>query len=275
MSTEPTSPLPGSSLAASLPCCQSLAHTLTSLYTYITNPVQDLQHVSCLTSLTRLQLSINFAQASQPGLLDHMTAQIAQITGLKALQLYDFPHSFTKSMSHGLPNLQELVSNGVGPVLDVQHCTQLTSLTVADGADITGLKQVHLPAGQTCCLEQLSVDIFSEEGAGYTLSNLDDALKLSSLAFRGSYPCNLLNVQNISSASSGSSSAGPWPPLMHSLHRLSIIEMPCAPPAVWAQYGSLCEVDATPTGPPSLWCKRLPLKQSVGSSIPDFSDLGI
>jgi len=102
-----------------------------------------------------------------------MTAQIAQITGLKALQLYDFPHSFTKSMSHGLPNLQELVSNGVGPVLDVQHCTQLTSLTVADGADITGLKQVHLPAGQTCCLEQLSVDIFSEEGAGYTLSNLD------------------------------------------------------------------------------------------------------
>jgi len=27
----------------------------------------------------------------------------------------------------------------------------------------------------------------------------------------------------------------------------------------------------TPTGPPSLWFKRLPLKQSVGSSIPGFS----
>ncbi len=30
-----------------------------------------------------------------------------------------------------------------------------------------------------------------------------------------------------------------------------------------------------PTGPPSLWFKRLPLKQSVGSSIPGFSELGI
>jgi len=181
-----------------------------------------------------------------------MTSQITQISGLKALQLRDFPHSFTNAVSHGWPKLQELVSNGFGPVLDVQHCTQLTSLTVGDDDVVSGLRQVHLPAGQTCYLEQLSVDIFSEEGAGYTLSNLDDALKLSSLAFRGSYPCNLLNVQNISSASSGSSSAGPWPPLMPSLHRLSIDDMPCAPPAVWAKYGSLCELELSAYHQPRL-----------------------
>ena len=177
-----------------LPRCRSLASTLTSLSTRITKPCQDLQHASCLTSLTRLQLSIGAVEASQPEALDQMTAQITQITRLKALQLKSFPHSFTKSVSRGLPSSQELVSDGFGPVLDVQHCTQLTSLTVADGADITGLKQVHLPAGQTCCLEQLSVDIFSGEGAGYTLSNLGNALKLSSLAFCGSYPCNLTKL---------------------------------------------------------------------------------
>jgi len=200
-----------------------LAHTLTNLSTYITNPVQDLQHVSCLTSLTRLQLSINFAQASQPGLLDQMTAQITQITGLKALQLYDFPHSFTKSMSHGLPNLQELVSNGFGPVLDGQHCTQLTSLA-AEGT----LTQSHLPAGQMCCLKQLSLIISS----GCTLSNLSDALRLSFLAFVDRCPSNLIDVQSISSSTStNSSSAGPWPPLP-SLYSLRIGDMPCAPPVI-------------------------------------------
>ncbi len=50
-------------------------------------------------------------------------------------------------------------------------------------------------------------------------------------------------MQNISSASSDSSSAGPWPPLMPSLYSLSIGDMPCAPPAVWAKYGSLCELE--------------------------------
>ena len=184
-----------------------------------------------------------------------MTAQITQITRLKALHLESFPHSFMKSVSHGLPNLQELVSDGFGPVLDVQHCTQLTSLTVVDvtgGADDTGLKQLHLPAGQTCCLEQLILDIFSEKGAGYALSNLGNALKLSSLAFCGSYPCNLANVQKSSSASLDSSSAESWPPLMPSLHRLSIDDMPCAPPAVWAKYGSLCELELSAYHQPSL-----------------------
>ncbi len=235
-----------------LPRCQSLASTLTSLSTRITKPCQDLQHTSCLTSLTRLQLSVGSVEASQPEALDQMTAQITQITRLKALHLQSFPHSFIKSVSHGLPNLQELVSDGFGPVLDVQHCTQLTSLTVVDGADVTGLKQLHLPAGQTCCLEQLSLDIFSEEGAGYTLSNLGNALKLSSLAFCGSYPCNLTNVQNSSSASLDSSSAEAWPPLMPSLHRLSIDDMPCAPPAVWAKYGSLCELELSAYHQPRL-----------------------
>ena len=183
-----------------------------------------------------------------------MNSQITQIPGLKALQLHDFPHSFANSVSHGLPKLQNLISIGFGPVLDVQQCTQLTSLTVADYNNVSGLRQVHLPAGQMCCLEQLSIDIYSEEGAGYTLYNLGDALKLSSLAFPycGSYPCNLTDVQSISSASSDSSSAGPWPLVMPSLQRLSILEMPCVPPAVWANYGSLCELELRQYRQPSL-----------------------
>ena len=194
----------------SLPRCQSLAHTLTSLSTHITNPLEDLQHVSCLTSMTRLQLSINFPQASQPGALDQMTAQITQITGLKALRLYNFPHSSAKSMSLGLSNLQELESAGFGPVLDVQHCTQLTCL---DGEG--SLKQVYLPAGQLCCLEQLSLNITS----GCTLFNLGDALRLSSLTFIKQCP---IDVQRVSSSTfTNSSSAGSWP-LLPSLHSLRI-----------------------------------------------------
>ncbi len=214
-----------------MPRCQSLAHTLTSLSTHITNPLQDLQHVSCLTSMTRLQLSIDFPQASQPGALDQMTAQITQITGLKALRLYNFPHSSAKSMSLGLSNLQELESAGFGPVLDVQHCTQLTCL---DGEG--SLKQVYLPAGQLCCLEQLSLNITS----GCTLFNLGDALRLSSLAFIKQCP---IDVQRVSSSTfTNSSSAGSWP-LLPSLHSLRIGVMRCAPPAIWAKYGSFCELE--------------------------------
>ncbi len=131
-----------------LPRCQSMASTLTSLSICVTNLYNDLQHVSCLTNLTRLELSTEYLEASQPEALDQMTAQITQIHGLKALHLLDFPHSFTNSVSHEIPNLQELVSDGFGPVLDVQHCTQLTSLTVGDDVDLSGLRQVHLPAGQ-------------------------------------------------------------------------------------------------------------------------------
>jgi len=192
--------------------------------------------------MTQLHLSIS-SPTPQPEVMDQMAKQIMQIPGLKALQLLGFPHSFANSVSHGLPQLQNLESNGCGPVLDVQQCTQLNSLTVADYNYVSRLRQVHLPARQTCCLEQLSIEIFSEDGAGYTLSHLGSALRLTSLAFVRSYPCNLINVQNISSASSDSRSAGPWPPLMPSLQRLSILEMPCAPPAVWAKYGSLCELE--------------------------------
>lgn len=225
-----------------LPRCQSLASSLTSLSTCVTSPLQDLQHVSCLTNMTQLHLSIS-SPTPQPEVLDQMATQITQVPGLKALQLLGFPHSFANSVSHGLPQLQNLESNGRGPVLDVQHCTQLTSLTVADYNNVSRLRQVHLPARQTCCLKQLSIEIFSKEGAGYTLSHLGGALRLTSLAFVGSYPCNLINVQNISSASSDCSSAGPWPPLLPSLQRLSILVMPCAPPDVWAKYGSLSELE--------------------------------
>ena len=191
--------------------------------------------------MTQLQLSIS-VPTPQPEALDQLTLQITQIPSLKALQLLHLPPGFANSVSHGLPNLQKLVLNGFGPVLDVQHCTQLTSLAVADCKDVSGLRQVHLPAGQTCCLEQLSIKVF-KEGAGYTLSHLGSAFRLTSLAFCGLYPCNLIDVQNISSSSFDSSSAGPWPPLMPSLQRLSILEMPCNPPVVCAKYGSLCELE--------------------------------
>ena len=225
----------------SLPRCQSLAYSLTSLTTHITNPLQDLQHVPSLTSLTRLQLSLNSAKASQLAALDQMTAQITQITGLKALRMHDFPHSSTNSISQGLPNLQELVLRGFGPVLDVQHCTQLTSLTVADDTDVSGLRQVDLPVEQTCCLEKLSLRISS----GCALSNLGDALRLSSLAFYDHCPSNLIKLSSISSSTSTNSSfAGPWPPLP-SLYSLRIGYLPCAPPVVWTEYACLCELNLT------------------------------
>ena len=141
----------------SLPRCQILANTLTSLSIHITNLLQDLHHVSFLTNLTQLQLSTSSAQAHKHEALDQMIAQITQTIGLKALRLLGFPHSLTKSVSQGLPNLQLLEANGIGPVVDVQTCTQLTSLFVGEGA----ITQVHLPAGQMCCLEQLSLNIGS------------------------------------------------------------------------------------------------------------------
>ncbi len=145
--------------------------------------------------------------------------------------MHDFPHSSTNSISHGLPNLQELVSRGFGPVLDVQHCTQLTRL-----AGEGDLEQVNLPAGQMCCLEQLSLNISS----GCTISNLGDALRLSSLTFVDQLPSNLINAQT--STSTSSISAGAWPPLPL-LYSLRIGLMPCAPPVVWAKYGSLRELE--------------------------------
>ena len=179
-----------------MPRCRTLAHTLTSLAIHIVNPFQDLQYVSCLTSLTRLLVSITSPKASQPGALDQMTAQITQITGLKALQLYGFPHSSTQSISHELPNLRLLITNGFGPILGVQRCTQLRSLFVREGA----LTQLYLPAGQTCCLV-LNIS------SGYTLSNLGDAPRLSSLTFVDNCPSNLVNVQTSTSTSSISASA--------------------------------------------------------------------
>ena len=215
-----------------MPRCRILAHTLTSLAIHIANPFQDLQYASCLTSLKRLLVSITSTKASQPGALDQVTAQITQITGLKTLQLYGFPHSSTQSISHELPNLRVLITNGFGPMLDVQRCTQLRSLFICKGA----LTQLYLPAGQTCCLEQLVLNISS----GYTLSNLGDAPRLSSLTFVDQCPSNLVNVQTSIATSSISASA--WPPLPL-LYRLTIGLMPCAPPAVWAKYESLCELD--------------------------------
>lgn len=225
--------------------------------------------------MTQLSLSIYRVPTLQPEAMDQMTSQIMQIPGVKALHLLDFPHSFANSVSHRLPKLQRLETNGFGPVLDVQYCTQLTSLTVAARNTANRLKQVHLPAGQTCCLEQLSIKVFLEEGAGYTLSNLGDALRLSSLAFCGSFPCNLMSVPNGGSASLDSSSAGPWPPLMPSLYRLRIDNMPCAPPAVWAKYGSLCELELNGYHQPRLpaWFAHLsPLRKLTlfSSSLIEF-----